>query len=84
MNWLCWLVGHKWDEIPESYIDVCSRCGACPYYNGESDYDSFHIQEIRDALFSIGRKWTDFRFWLSPCSYCGRRFDRHDETCMPF
>lgn len=82
MNWLCWLIGHKWDGAPDQYYEVCSRCGACPYYNYGDD--SWHIEKMRDSRFRVQAVWTDFRFWLMPCPHCGCRFYRHTEDCVPF
>lgn len=94
MNILCKLLGHRidWPDAPHDYrIAQCTRCGvsrAEPY--GDEPFTEFEWHGVLVPFFWMRRKSVaakdTVKQFFTPCSDCGRRFNRHDQSVdhLPF
>lgn len=84
---LCFFIGHAYSEIAgqHGYL-ACDRCGFSePLQEGRKE--PFTIAEwLHWRRYVAKRKVGELKAWLSPCSDCGKRFGRHNNTIdhLPF
>jgi ribosomal protein L34E len=88
MNPICKIWAHKYED--HSYnspygIFKCKRCGTETDYNEDYDAGSLNLAS------KLWRKWTRIKDWFyrktsyfQKCHDCGKRWNKHDESCPPF
>lgn len=88
MNPICKIWAHDYedDNYNSPYgVFRCKRCGTVTDYNEDYDAGSLNLAG------KLWRKWTRFKDWLyrktryfKKCHNCGKRWNRHDDSCPPF
>jgi hypothetical protein len=91
---LCRIFGHKidWPDAPFDYrIAQCKRCGvARAEQYGEEPFTNTECWGVFYPFVWLKYKSVSakdyIRQFFSPCSDCGRRFNRHDNSIdhLPF
>jgi hypothetical protein len=93
-NLLCKIFGHKidWPQAPFDYrIAQCKRCGVTRAEQyGEEPFTAVEHHGIFTPLIWLRSKSVEMKDrikqFFAPCSDCGRRFNRHDNSIdhLPF
>jgi hypothetical protein len=83
---LCKLVGHRWRQVDayrDGWVQACDRCGV-ESDDGGDDPDPIHVRLFWTAVILVVELASRLRKLIRPCPFCGRRFGRHRDDCIPY